>query len=131
MATRSRTPVLVVVSLLAACYVHTKATLIEPVVRRPATCVAAVTVFEQPGDVGRPYVGVARISAWAPADARVDPEDEQLAERKKAAELGANGLILGHRRDVMEGRGSSVTAIFIPADSAAAANACVAAANSQ
>jgi hypothetical protein len=41
---------------------------------------------------------VARIWVWQPADMAPTPSGEQLAERKKAAQFGANGLILGLAR---------------------------------
>jgi hypothetical protein len=52
------------------------------------------------------------------------PPGEQLAERKKAAEFGANALILGHRLDQPQPAGQKAVAIFIPADSARAAGMC-------
>jgi hypothetical protein len=109
---------------LGACDYHVKATLLDPRTRRPPTCVAAISVFEAPAEVNAAYSGVARISLWAPPDAKVTPESDILALRKKAAELGANGLILGYRREQLHPKGQSSIAIYIPSDSARVRMAC-------
>ncbi len=117
-------------TFLGACYYHVKATLLDPGTRRPSTCVAAITVFEAPTDVSAAYSGVARISLWSPPDGKVTPESDILALRKKAAELGANGLILGYRREKLQPEGHRSIAIYIPSDSARVRIACAPAARS-
>jgi hypothetical protein len=111
---------------LSACYVHTRAHMIGPVIKRPAVCPAAVRFFDADGDLGDPYVEVARLSVWWPADMVARVSDVERAVRKKAAQLGANGLIRGRLagsdsvQPRYEGDVAGV-AIFLPGDSARAA----------
>ena len=112
--------------LFSACYIHTSAKPIDSHVRRPPTCPEAVALFAAAAEVNRQYVEVARISVWHPADMAVKPVDEQLAQRKKAAEFGANGLILQHPLDQLDAPDQRSLAIFISADSARAAEICAA-----
>ena len=111
--------------LLTGCYIHTHATSLERGVRRSPTCSEAVSLFQAANEVNRPYVRVAQIWVWQPADMAPTALGEQQAERKKAAEFGANGLILGHRLNETErGTGQKAIAIFIPEDSAHAMEIC-------
>jgi hypothetical protein len=123
-----------VVVFLTACYIHTRAHMIPPVIKRPSVCVAAVEVFNAPSDVGTPYVEVARLSVWWPADMVAHARDVEGAVRSKAAELGANGLVRGRLvgPDTVQPRyeaGVAGTAIFLAGDSARAADACAGAPN--
>jgi hypothetical protein len=109
-----------------ACYIRAYGTPVDPHIRRPPTCANAVALFADPGEVTRTYVALARISIWYPADMIPTPAEEQMAQRKKAAEFGANGLILGHALDQRQSRRATTLAIFIPEDSARAATMCAA-----
>lgn len=116
-------------ALLSACYVHTRAHMIAPVIKRPSFCPAAVEFFDAPGDLSEPYVEVARLSVWWPADMVAHVSTVESAIQKKAAQLGANGLLRGSLvgSDTVQPRYQddvAGTAIFRPRDSARAAAAC-------
>ena len=116
-------------ALLSACYVHTRAHMIAPVIKRPSFCPAAVEFFDAPGDLSEAYVEVARLSVWWPADMVAHVSTVESAIRRKAAQLGANGLIRGRRvgSDTVQPRYEddlAGIAIFLPRDSAHAAAAC-------
>jgi len=91
---------------------------------RTAICPAAVTLFDAPSEVGKPYVEVAQISPSRDGSREPTPEQVAEAERNKAAELGANGLILNHIAGSREVMYDDALAIFIPADSAGASAEC-------
>jgi hypothetical protein len=92
---------------------------------RTGICPAAVTLFAAPSEVGKPYVEVAQISPSRDGSREPTPEQVDEAERNKAAELGANGVILNHIAGSREVLYDDALAIFIPADSALAGDACV------
>jgi hypothetical protein len=103
--------------------------MIAPVVERTPLCSAAVTFFDTPGELSEPYVEVARLSVWWPADMIARVSTVESAIQKKAAQLGANGLIRGRLvgSDTVQPRYQddvAGVAIFRPADSARAAAAC-------
>ena len=116
-------------ALLGACYVHTRAQMVAPVINRPSFCPAAVEFFGARGDLSEPYVEVARLSVWWPADMIAHVSTVESAIQKKAAQLGANGLIRGRLvgTDTIQPRYEddlAGTAIFLPRDSARAAAVC-------
>jgi hypothetical protein len=116
-------------AVVAGCYVHTRAHMIAPVIERPALCPAAITFFDAPSDLRAPYVEIARLSVWWPADMIAHVSTVETAVRKKAAELGANGLIRGRLvgSDTVQPRYEgdvAGVAIFLPGDSARAVAAC-------
>jgi hypothetical protein len=118
------------IALVTACYVHTRADMIAPVIERPSLCSEAVNFFDAPGDLSESYVEVARLSVWWPADMVARVSTVESAVRKKAAKLGANGLIRGRLvgSDTVQPRYQddvAGTAIFLPRDSARAAASCV------
>jgi len=110
--------------VLCAC-VHPRAKILNPAFPRAGMCLEAVAVFGAPTEIGKAYVEVAELSVpqhggdWAPS-----PQQVQEAERKKAAQLGANGIILGHLSGGREVLYDDALAIFIPQDSARAAELC-------
>ena len=114
---RSRTPIAAAAVLISACYIHTYVTPLNAAVRRPPSCTDAVTAYAAPSEVTRKYVEIARIAIWHPPDMATSPDQELLIQRKKAAQLGANGLILGHPLDRLQLREESSLAIFVPEDS--------------
>ena len=116
-------PYVLAALLSAGCRYHVEATPLRTYIQRPATCLEAVTVYERAEDVKRSFVPLAELSVWAPGDMVASPESEQLAQRKKAASWGANGLILGRPRDQRQFDAKTV-AIFVPADSALAVSVC-------
>jgi hypothetical protein len=117
------------IALVCGCYVHTRARMIAPIIERRAFCPAAVEFFDTAGDLTEPYVEVAHLSAWWPADMIAHVSTVERAIRSKAAELGANGLIRGRLvgPDTVQPRYQddvAGTAIFRPRDSARAAATC-------
>jgi hypothetical protein len=74
-----------------------EATPLKTYIKRPETCVDAVTVYER---------------------------TQVVAQQMKAATWGANGLILGHPRNQLQSFDAKTLAIFVPADSALAVRAC-------
>jgi len=95
-----------------------------------------VVVFTDTSKVGRPYTEVAVLNSKGGSD--VTSESGMInSQRKKAAELGANGLILGTMKDPSTGakiassifgtsanRKGNPVAIYIPSDSSRVAAAC-------
>src|SRR5205823_377785 len=75
-------------------------------------------------EVGKPYVEVAQISPSRDGVREPSPALVERAERSKAAQLGANGLILHHIAGSREVLYDDALAIFIPADSARANDEC-------
>ena len=76
----------------AACGVRTTTTDVNPRVSRAATCINAVEVYASRADVPANYYELAWINAEGNS---VWTSDNQMREtmRKRAAEVGANGLI--------------------------------------
>jgi hypothetical protein len=76
----------------AACHVKSKATDISPMLSRAPTCENGVAVYDGRGDVPSSYYELAWVEAQGNA---VWTTDNQIrsAMRKRAAEVGANGLI--------------------------------------
>jgi len=129
----------VVVVLLVAC-VSTNAMVLDPSLHLAPGCPEAVQVFTDSSKVGKPYTEVAVLNSAGDND--MTSESGMLnSQRKKAAELGANGIILGPMKDASTGaqvfqallgtsanrKGKSI-AIYIPSDTTRVAAACAAAA---
>jgi len=126
-------PILTV--LLIAC-VSTNAMVLNPSLRLAPACPEGVQVFTDSSKVGKPYTEVAVLSSSGDND--LTTESGMLnSQRKKAAELGANGIILGAMKDASTGaqvaqallgtsanRKGRAVAIYIPSDSARVAAAC-------
>ncbi|MBU6367699.1 MAG: hypothetical protein KJT01_15905 [Gemmatimonadetes bacterium] len=89
---RSLVPVLLTL-LLSAC-VRTNATLLSTnTAPRPALLPADVQIYRSADKVGRPFEEIALLNATG--EASMTNEAKMLGSlRKKAAELGANGIIL-------------------------------------
>ena len=121
---RSGVLIAVAAILMSACYIHTYVTPFNAKVRRLPTCAEAVRIYVASSEVTQPYVEIARIAIWQPADMVISPEQELLVQRKKAAELGANGLILGHPLDQHQPRDESSLAIFVSGDSVQTVEVC-------
>ena len=94
-----RAATLAVTSLLGACF-PTHATLLLPDVRRPPICREAVVVFNTVAEVGKPYTPVADLTTHE-GGPDIGASDKQLqgSQTKKAAALGANGIIRGAARN--------------------------------
>jgi hypothetical protein len=103
--------------------------MIAPVVVRPSLCPEAVTFFDPATELSETYLAVARLSVWWPADMVAHVSTVEAAVRKRAAQLGANGLIRGRLvgSDTVQPRYEgdvAGVAIFLPQDSAGAAATC-------
>ena len=123
------------VALATAC-VHTNASVLDPTAPLQKTCAAAVQVFTTPERVPSPYREVALLnskgeSSWT------DEKGMLNSQRKKAAEVGANGLILGETKEPNAGtkiigsifgtgaeRKGRAIAIWIPDDSVRTQETC-------
>ena len=103
---------------LTGCGVHIRTQLLDRAFHRPAVCPDAVTVFQDSSNVSKTHIVVARlVPPPGGAEYRPTPEDVVEAQRKKAAVLGANGLLV--QQGVRHGGGlyDDALAIFIPEDS--------------
>lgn len=120
---------LAAVLVLAAC-VSTKALRIDESLTLAPICPAGVRLFTDSTKVGQPYQVVALLTSTGDDDRGAMTR----SQKKKAAELGANGVILGTVQTGssgvvigayigMEARGEAI-AIYIPADSVRVRTAC-------
>jgi hypothetical protein len=130
-----RTIVPMSAAVLAAC-VSTNAALLNPSLKLAPVCPEGVQVFTDSSKVGKPYTEVAVLNSKG--DEEFTSESGLInSQRKKAAALGANGLILGQMKDPSTGakiakaflgtsanRKGQAIAIYIPADTARVAAAC-------
>lgn len=130
---------LLAVLALAGC-VSTNAALLDSTLKlTPLACPEAVQVFTDSSKVGKPYSEVALLSSSGDND--MTSESGMIkSQQKKAAQLGANGIILGQMKDASTGaqvaqaflgtsanRKGRAIAIYIPSDTARVAAACSAA----
>jgi hypothetical protein len=123
------------VSLTSAC-VYTGATLMNSTASHSAVCPEGVRLFTGADRVPGEYEEVAVLTSHGDAD-MTSEEGMIKSQRKKAAALGANGLILGERKDPSTGtklahdllgtsaeRKGKATAIYIPDDSSRVRETC-------
>jgi hypothetical protein len=123
------------VILLGGC-VSTNASLIDPSVHRARTCPAGIKLYTTPDRVGQPYREVAILNAKGESNWS-DEEDMIESMRDKAAEIGANGIILsgidepsaltkviGQVAKTGSQRKGKALAIYVPSDSTNTATAC-------
>lgn len=126
---------LVPLVLLAGC-VSTNAAVLDNSVKLARTCSEGVMVYTAPDRVGKPYQEIALLnssgeSSWTTEGGMVN------SQRKKAAELGANGIIVGGIDEPKPGtkiigavlgtgaeRKGKAMAIWVPEDSAKSAEIC-------
>jgi hypothetical protein len=119
---------IVVAVFLAAACASTHATMLDPSSpQRARVCAAGVQLFTDESKVGGPYSQVA-ILTWHDDDPTSGIEKMLKSQRKKAGELGANGLILGESVQLQGRAGAFVSrpavGIFIPSDTARSRAAC-------
>ena len=125
-----------IVALGALACVSTNATVLDPTIKLAATCADAVRLFTTPSRVTSPYREVALLHSKGESDWS---SEAQMMEsmRKKAAQYGANGIILdnidepsalskviGHVAKTGTQRKGKALAIYIPADSTSSATIC-------
>ena len=118
--------------LLAGC-VRTGAALFDPTANYASTCERAIIVYASPAKAPASYREVALLSS----DATMKSDDDVLRDqRRKAAEIGATGILLnrvGDAQPIISSDGTVSTtdtrvvrsvAIFVEADSARVRAAC-------
>ena len=123
------------VTLTAGC-VSTAATVLNPSAQYPPICTEGVLLFTGADKVGREFHEVAVLTSRGDSD-WTSEEGMINSQRKKAAKLGANGIILGQQQDPSTGakiaqavfgtsadRKGRSTAIYIPADSTRVQETC-------
>jgi hypothetical protein len=121
--------------LVCAC-VSTNAALIDPSVQLARTCSAAIRLYTTPDRVGQPYREVALLNAKGESNWS-DEGDMIQSMRDKAAEVGANGIILkgidepsaltkviGEVAKTGSQRKGNALAIYVPSDSINTATVC-------
>jgi hypothetical protein len=124
-----------VVALTAGC-VHTNASVLDPSALYQKTCPDAVMVYTSPERVGKPYREVALLHSKGESG-MTSEEGMVKSQRKKAAQLGANGLILTGVDEPKPGtkiigallgtgaeRKGKAVAIYVPDDSLKTASIC-------
>ena len=122
---------------LAAC-TQTNAALMDNSIHLAPTCPDAVKIYTTPAAVGNSYVEVALLNSAGSTGVTTEA-GMMKSMRKKAADVGANGIIMGNINEpgagakvaaaifgtAAERKGKSV-AIFVAADSARVSRVCVA-----
>lgn len=124
------------VGAAALACVSTNAAVLDNSVKLARTCSEGVTVYTAPDKVGKPYQEIALLNSkgetsWTSEGGMVN------SQRKKAAELGANGIIIGDVNEPKPGtkiigalvgtgseRKGKAVAIWIPEDSVKGARVC-------
>jgi hypothetical protein len=121
--------------LLSAC-VSTNAALIDPSVSLARTCKSAIKLYTTPDRVGKPYREIAVLNAKGESNWS-DEGDMIESMRGKAADVGANGIILnkidepsaltkviGQVAKTGSQRKGAALAIYVPSDSTSTASVC-------
>lgn len=128
-------PGLLVLMVLVAC-VSTNAVQLNPGQSHAAVCTNAVEIFTDASRVGSPYEEIAVLNSKGESS-YTSERGMYESQRKKAASMGANGLILGAVAEPKAGtkiigalfgtgaeRHGNATAIWIPADSGRVSTMC-------
>ena len=116
---------LVSLLFLSACGVYIETQMLNGVAPHAKICPEAVRVFGTPNQVGAEYQEIAQLSVdtrrfkdWAPG-----PEQVVEAQRRKAASLGANGLVFRNSGGGYE-RYPAALAIYVAQESTNVAALC-------
>jgi hypothetical protein len=133
---RAAIPAIIVASTVLTACVQTNASLMDTSVRMARTCPAAVKLFSSPSKVTSDYQEIALLNASG-SSMYTNESNMTGSMRKKAAEVGANGIIMGNIDEPSAGakvaaavfgahteRKGKAVAIYIPADSARAQQVC-------
>jgi hypothetical protein len=122
--------------------VTTKASLMDTSLHPQAICKEGVKLYTDASKIGVPYTEIAVLHSTG---TRMYTNEESMIgnQRKKAAELGANGLVLGANKDPSTGaviasslgfgsanRKGDALAVLVPSDSARVSAICSAKADS-
>jgi hypothetical protein len=129
-------PILALTALAFTACIHTNAALLDSSIALAPICPDGVQLFTASAQVGKPYREVAILESIGEAAATTDVEMYN-AQRKKAASLGANGVIIRAVREPLPDSTHVVTffgpnprrtvdamAVLIPEDSARVRAAC-------
>ena len=121
--------------LIVAC-VHTNAAVMDVTEKLAPLCPDGVKVFADTSKIGQPYHEVALLNSKGESGSTSEAGMIK-SQRKKAAELGANGIVLGGFQEPKAGtkivgallgtgaeRKGSALAIHIPGDSGRVRRAC-------
>lgn len=131
-----RTITIVTGLILTAACVNTSATVLNPEAQRAPICAEGVQLFTSAEKVGKEFHEVAVLNSKGDGD-WTSEQGMANSQRKKAAKLGANGVILGDQKDPSTGakiakaflgtsanrKGQSV-AIYIPSDTTRVERVC-------
>jgi hypothetical protein len=122
--------------VLGVACVHTNAAVVDVTQKFSPLCSDGVKVFSDTSKVGKPYQEVALLNSKGESGSTSEGGMIK-SQRKKAAELGANGIVLGGFQEPKAGtkivgallgtgaeRKGSALAIYIPGDSARVKAAC-------
>ena len=133
---RARTMLLGGSLIVAAGCVSTKAAVLNPGLELAPVCPEGVMIFTTADRVEQPYTEVALLDSKGDTDLTTEAGMIE-SQRRKAGELGANGVILGTVEDATTGqkvaqallgtsanRKGKAIAIHIPADSVRVREAC-------
>ena len=126
-----------VVAVLTTGCVQTQHTLLNPAAQtHPAICADGVAMFTDSSRVGKPYEEVALLNSTG-SQAYTSEAGMLNSQRKDAAKIGANGVILQGTRDAGQGaqvasalfgtpanRRGHALAIYVPGDSTRVREAC-------
>lgn len=133
---RRNTLLLLSGAFIATACVSTNASLIDPSVKLARTCPSAIKLYTTPDRVGQPYREVAILNAKGESNWS-DEDDMIQSMRDKAAEVGANGIILsgidepsaltkviGQVAKTGSQRKGKALAIYVPSDATNTATTC-------
>jgi hypothetical protein len=126
----------VLLAVVVCACVSTNAALIDPSVQLARTCKSAIKLYTTPDRVGKPYREVAVLNAKGESNWS-DEGDMIESMRGKAAEVGANGIILskidepsaltkviGEVVKTGSQRKGNALAIYVPSDSTSTVTRC-------
>ena len=134
-------PIPVLLSVVSGGCVQTKAAVVDVSAQRAPICPDGVKLFQDSSAIGQPWELVAILTSTGETGS-TSVAGMMNSQRKKAAKVGANGVILGRVNEPSSGakvagaflgtgtrRTGDAMAIFIPGDSERVARACVGAEN--
>ena len=131
---RTTVPALILLALVAC--VQTNAAVLDVTAQRAPICPDGVKIFTDTSEIGGPYTPVALLNSTG--ESSWTSEEQMLnSQRRKAAELGANGVLFAQIQEASAGakvagaflgtgsqRKGRATAILVPGDSARVQLAC-------
>ena len=129
-------PALPLLCVLVAC-VQTKAAVLDVSAQRGPICPNGVKIFPDTSTIGGPWEAVAMLTSTG-STSMTSVAGMMNSQRQKAAQVGANGVVLGKVNEPGAGakvagaflgtgtnRNGDAMAIYIPGDSARVQRACI------